>query len=273
MTEIDTESMPATGTKINLTACPGPILNPPGNGNYQNCASFPPLDPEIVTEGLAVVGNSSSTSRSVMVDDMAVLVPGGTMPDNVDNLTFSSFGLVAHCQPVVDCLDLLVDEDTEQSTLYCPSFNPPYNVSFFHLSGSDYSTIAMFNLTNNVVSSGFDGYSLDSVLNPYGARVTLYWSSITEGHTVLPAAKSPGWYQLLGGVIYVYMSTCNMTAYNVSLSYSTLNGDNTYVFADRPVLSNFNTSLTLFAALDLHYHLTLVDYLKYTLRTSLTLPT
>ncbi len=114
--------MPATGTKINLTTCPGPTLlnaayipipaeiNPYRplrmyNASYGNCARSLDGwgDPEMITEGLAVVGNSSSTSRTIMVDDMAVLVPS-TMPDNVDNLTFSSFGLAAHCQPVVDCL-------------------------------------------------------------------------------------------------------------------------------------------------------------------------
>ncbi len=77
--------MPATGTKINLTTCPGPTvytlytLDPMHNASYcGNCANFADPgwgDPEMVTEGLAVVGNSSSTSRSVMVDDMAVLVP------------------------------------------------------------------------------------------------------------------------------------------------------------------------------------------------------
>ncbi len=211
--------MPATGTKINLTTCPGPTvytlytLDPMHNASYcGNCANFADPgwgDPEMVTEGLAVVGNSSSTSRSVMVDDMAVLVPS-TMPDNV-NLTFSSFGLAAHCQPVVDCL---VDSLSMQSMFYCPSFNPPYNISSMHdLSSSGYTMIEMFNLTNNTLLH--DGYTLDSVLNPSGALVTLYWP-LSDDKTIFPAVYSSGWYRMESS--YGYVSTCNMTAYNVSLS-------------------------------------------------------
>ncbi len=120
MTEIATELMPATGTKINLTACPGPTVSARGRDltttiqSYSNCAHFATLSAsspvnrwgltwEWFAEGLATIENSSSIARSVMVDDVAVLVPSA-MPDNVDNLTFNSFGLAAHCQPVVDCL-------------------------------------------------------------------------------------------------------------------------------------------------------------------------
>ncbi|PBK87301.1 hypothetical protein ARMGADRAFT_464089 [Armillaria gallica] len=224
----------------------------------------------MITEGLAVVQNSSSTSRSVMVDDMAVLVPS-TMPDNVDNLTLSSFGLVAHCQPVVDCL---VDSESMQSIFYCPSFNPPYNVSSLANSlASGYSRIDLLNLTNNALSGG--GYPLDSVLNPYGARIIFYWPDNTDD-TIFPPRGTPGWYQRnmdYSSYMYWYMSTCNMTAYNVSLSYSTLDGNNSYTFADLPVLSNFDTTSALFAALDSAYQTNLVDYLKTNLRTSLALPT
>ncbi len=266
MTEIAVESMPATGTKINVTMCPGPAASIVYRGStyYGSCVFA--TDFRMLTEGRDVVGNSSTTSRSVMFDDMVVLVPS-TMPDNVDNLTFNSFGLVAHCQPVVDCLVVY----TPQSALYCPSFNSPNNMTGMTGSSAepdlDYSSIQMINLTNNAL---LPEYTLDSVLNPSGVRVILYWSSM-EIATVFPSIAFPGWYAIEG--LFGYVSTCNMTAYNVSLSYSTLDGNNTYAFADRPVLSNFNTTLTLFAALDLHYQLTLVDYLKYTLRTSLTLPT
>ncbi len=60
-----------------------------------------------------------------------------------------------------------------------------------------------------------------------------------------------------------------MTAYNVSLSYSTLNGNNTYAFTDLPVLSNFNTTSALFAALNPQLQTHLADYLQTTLRPSL----
>ncbi|KAK0236580.1 hypothetical protein EDD85DRAFT_577835 [Armillaria nabsnona] len=286
MTEISTESMPAVGTKINLAACPGPtvsihlINSSTANQNYSNCAHFAvqsasnPVtqwgDMGMIAEGLSVVGNSSSTSRSIMVDDMAVLVPS-TMPDNVENLTFNSFGLVTHCQPVIDCL---VDS-MPHSIFRCPSFNPPYNIiSVVDTSASGYSRIDMLNLTNNGLSPD-GGYPLDSLLNPCGARVILSWFEYTDD-IVFPVHGTPGWYQRnMDGesISYWYTSTCKMTAYNVSLSYNTLNGSNRYAFADDPVPSNFNTTSALFAALDSDYQTNLADYLKSTLRTSFTLST
>ncbi|KAK0471923.1 hypothetical protein IW261DRAFT_826521 [Armillaria novae-zelandiae] len=281
MTEIAAESMPTMGTKINLTACPGPTLVSLSDIKYySNCArvisvydhgsgSIAPQwgDADMITEGLAVVGNSSSTSRSVMLDNMAVLVPS-TMPGNVDNLTFNSFGLIADCQPVVDCL-----VDNSPGSFYCPSFNPPYNVSTSGISASSDSTIEMLNLTTNALSRDiYGGYPLDSVLNPFGARVLLYWNSF-DAQRVFPADNSPGWYPISGGMNYAYMGTCSITAYNVSLSYSTLDGNNTYAFADYPVLSNFNTTSAVFAALDIYYVPNLVDYLKRILRFSVTLST
>ncbi|SJL08680.1 uncharacterized protein ARMOST_12049 [Armillaria ostoyae] len=267
MTKIGVESMPATGTKINITMCPGPELHTMFNDSYYYGACAWTNYKRMVAEGLAVVGNSSSTSRSVMVDDMAVIVPS-TMPDNVDNLTFNSFGLVVHCQPVVDCL-----VDSEQSVFCCPSFNPPYNISVMaDLSGSGYSSVDMLNLTNNALSlDPAGGYPLDSVLNPYGALVILYWS-LLDDVTLFPADILPGWYPI-DGTVYGYMSTCNMTAYNVSLSYSTLNESNSYAFADYPVPSNFNTTSALFAALDRTLQINLANYLKTTLMTSLTFST
>ncbi|PBK70410.1 hypothetical protein ARMSODRAFT_111194 [Armillaria solidipes] len=293
MTEFDAESMPTMGTKINLTACPGPTvsvqdrtgMSSPGPTYYSNCAHFASAyaqedfnvyqwgDVGMISEGLAVVGNSSSTSRSVMVDDMAVLIPS-TMPDDVDNLTFNSFGLVAHCQPVVDCL---VDH-TRQSAFYCPSFNPPYNIGrpIGIVPPAGDSSIEMLNLTNNTLSPDtWGGYLPDSVLNPYGARVTLYWVDSGANDTAFPADGTPGWYQRpvnYSMVTYWYTSTCNMTAYNVSLSYSALNGNNTYASTSR-LPSNFNTTSALFAAFDPVYQTNLVDYLKYTLRTSFTFST
>ncbi|KAK0462917.1 uncharacterized protein EV420DRAFT_1144895 [Desarmillaria tabescens] len=287
ITEIAAESMPAMGTKLNLTACPGPTVSirrmslSTAGQNYSNCAHFAtqsasnPVnrwgDVGMINEGLAVVGNSSSTSRTVMIDDVAILVPS-TMPDNVDNLTFNSFGLVAQCQPVVDCLVDPMQYDPVP-ILYCPSFNPPYNISSL-VDGSATSHIDMLNLTNNALSSD-GGYPLDSVLNPYGARVIFYWYDDTD-NIAFPADDTPGWYQrsLLGqSDSYWYMSTCNMTAYNVSISYSTLDGNNRYAFVDKPVMSNFNTTSALFAALDSAYQADLVDYLQSAFKTSFTLPT
>ncbi|KAK0479627.1 hypothetical protein IW261DRAFT_1564283 [Armillaria novae-zelandiae] len=297
MTKIDAESLPATGTKVNLTTCPGPTaseyVDPSMPRLYNNCAHFTRVNNltplantnrwgtvGMIAEGLAVTGNSSSTSRSVMVDDMAVLGPR-TMPDNVDKLTFNSFGLVAHCQPVVDCLV----NYTPQTMFYCPSLNPPYNASTLDtIAASGFNRIDMLNLTNNAWSSdisriniGIDGgYPLDSVLNPYGARVSLSWVDNGAGDTAFPANGTPGWY--VKGIpfttaIYWYTSTCTMSAYNVSLSYSTLDGDGRYALTNPRVLSNFNTTSAIFAALDPMYQTNLVDYLKYTLRTSLAFPT
>ncbi|KAK0213715.1 hypothetical protein IW262DRAFT_1467066 [Armillaria fumosa] len=264
ITEIGAESMPATGTKINLTVCPGPILVTTYDGDYySSCEWISKKD--LIAEGLAVIGNSSSTSKSVMVDDMAVLVPS-IMPDNVDNLTFNSFGLVAHCQPVVDCL---VDNVSwNASALHCPSFNPPYYIN----SSSDFqslgdSTISTFNLTNNAVAETSGLYPPHSVLNPYGARLAAYWSAY---EAVFPTGNSPGWYLLSEGRSLGYVSTCNVTAYNVSLSYNTLDGNNAYAFASSPVPSDFNTTSALFAAFGYNLQIYLIDYLKFTLRTSFT---
>ncbi len=210
-----------------------------------------------------------------MVDDVTVLVPD-TMPDNVVNLTFSSFGLAAHCQPVVDCsIDYIATQ------LSCPSFNPVYSVitgpAPSSLSTFDNDVIHWLDLTNNTWVA-YGGYPVDSVLNPYGALLTLYYD---DDDIAFPANGTPGWYQiptdLVDGnflsITYWYLSTCNMTAYNVSLSYSTLNGGNGYAFTSRPVLSNFNTTSALFAALDEYYQGNLIGYLKTTLQTSLTLST
>ncbi|KAK0476600.1 hypothetical protein IW261DRAFT_1421354 [Armillaria novae-zelandiae] len=241
ITEIGTESMPAAGTKINHTTCLGPALSP-GSASYGgNCASFvgPKWgDANMVNEGLAVIGNNSFTSRFVMVDDMAVLVPS-TMPDNVDNLTFNSFGLVTHCLPVVDCsVDYMV------TSLYCPSFNPPLNISTVGELAS-YGQLDLLDLTNNASSIDPEtGYPLDSVLNPSGTHKT-------KGFP--PPRNTPGWYLIFGGLYYGYMSTCNMTAYIVSLSYSTLDGNEGYTFTSTPVLSNFDTTFALFAAFHFYY--------------------
>ncbi|KAK0213716.1 hypothetical protein IW262DRAFT_1467067 [Armillaria fumosa] len=283
ITEIAAESIPATGTKINATMCPGPaVYSVDSNGSdyYGNCALQVQSSPDttrlvtdggIVDEGLAVIGNSSSTSTSLILDDMAVLVPS-TMPDNVDNLTFHSFGLVAQCQSVVDCS---IHYST-YSIFYCPSFNPPYNITAGTVPDSSApgsSSTDLLNLTNNVLS---DVYPLDSVLNPYGVRVILYWVDDGRNDIVFPVNGTPGWYQnvvVSPMVQYWYTSTCNVAAYDVSLSYSTLNGNNTYVFVSPPVLSDFNTTSALFAAFNPIYQTNLVDYLKTTLRTSFTFST
>ncbi|KAK0497960.1 hypothetical protein EDD18DRAFT_1461913 [Armillaria luteobubalina] len=290
MTEISAESRPVIGTNINLTICPGPTVSvqlrslSTGNQNYSNCAHFATQSATnpvnrwgntgMIAEGLAAVQNSSSISQSVMVDDIAFLVPS-TMPDNVNNVTFSSFGLVADCQPVVDCL-VDPEESMQPSILYCPSFNPPYNLSSLaNPSDPSYSGIDLLNLTNNALSpDAYGGYPLDSVLNPYGGRIIFFWPDNADD-TIFPPDGTPGWYHRSVDFtsMYWYMSTCKITAYNVSLSYSTLDGNNRYESADDPVLSNFNTTSALFAAFDSAYQSNLVDYLKTTLRTSLTLST
>ncbi|KAK0213717.1 hypothetical protein IW262DRAFT_1467068 [Armillaria fumosa] len=275
MTPFGMELLPDTGTKINLTMCPGPavifestIYDTKYYG-YSSCASNTSDDSEMIDEGLAVIGNSSSTSRSVMVDNMAILVPS-TMPDNVDNLTFSSFGLVAECQPVVDCMvdHAVLYDFSDSSGLHCPSFNPPYYCN--GTTGDCVSGIDMFNLTDNVLlNTSFPGsYPLYSILNPYGVHFYAYWDT---GEVVFPADDSPGWYDLGYGPLYGYVSTCNVTAYNVSLSYSTLDGSNGYAFASPPALSDFNTTTALFTAFGSLYTTNLVEYLIYTLKTSSTL--
>ncbi|KAK0478567.1 hypothetical protein EDD18DRAFT_1337618 [Armillaria luteobubalina] len=252
MTPIGVESLPDTGTKINLTACPGPTLvNTAIYGtSYYDYGSCAWTSNETVHEG-----HGNSTSRSVMVDDwvqglhMAVIVPG-TMPENVDNLTFSTFGLVAHCQPVVDCwVDyVLIGNSKPSSTLYCPSLSPPYSCNSTAPTGNCTSSVDMFNLTGNILPladtwHAVGSYPLDSILNPYGVLFTAYWST---DEVVFPAGNSPG---------------------------CTLDDNNGYAFASPPVLSDFNTTIALFTAFDPFYQTNLVDYLVYTLKTSSTLST
>ncbi|KAK0471938.1 hypothetical protein IW261DRAFT_1666497 [Armillaria novae-zelandiae] len=237
ITEIAAELMPATGTKINVTMCPGPILLSIYHGiDYYNTCAYSTTDNlgRMAAEGLAVAGNSSSTSRSVIVDNMAVLVPS-TMPDNIDNLTFNSFGVVTSCQPVTDCL-----VDDASSSIDDPT--------------SRDTTIDMFNLTNNALQTLSGGYPLHSVLNPYGARLTVTWSD--------EEAIFPLMIHLAGIAQTTDFAIC-----------TTLNGNNAYTFASLPVLSNFNTTSALFTALHPAYQTNLVDYLKSTLRNSLTLST
>ncbi|KAK0484121.1 hypothetical protein EDD18DRAFT_1430172 [Armillaria luteobubalina] len=259
MTPIGMESLPDTGRKVNLTMCPGPtIVGAPqdndevmnGTDYYTNCFEN---YKEMIAEGLAIIRNSSSMSRSVIVNDMAVLMPS-TMPENVDGLTFSSFGLVAQCQPVVDCL---VESDASGmdtvSGLYCLSFNPPYHTNTTLTAHSSGSMIDMFNLTNNALSVLSGYYPVQSVLNPYRACLAAYWST---GEAVFPPDNSPGWYHL-------YYGSC----------YGSLNGNNMYAFVSSPVLSDFNTMFVLFSAFNPTYQMNIVDYLKSTLRTSFTLST
>ncbi|KAK0213718.1 hypothetical protein IW262DRAFT_1467069 [Armillaria fumosa] len=261
MIPIGAESLLDTGTKINLTACPGPTLVP------GSCARN--YDSETIAERLSVIGNSSSISSSIMVDDMALLVPS-TMPYNVDNLTFSSFGLVAHCQPMVDCwADNILYGDSGSSVLHCPSFNSPY---YCNSTRNCSSEIGMFNLTDNVLpnTSVIPSYPLYSILNPYGVHLNAYWS---KDEVVFLTGDLPGWYDLSYASLYGYVSTCNMAAYNVSLSYSTLDGSNGYAFVSPPILSDFNTTSALFTAFPPGYQTNLVDYLIYTIKTSFTLST
>ncbi|KAK0471926.1 hypothetical protein IW261DRAFT_1611842 [Armillaria novae-zelandiae] len=252
MTPIGMESLPDTGTKINLTMCPGPTsedgigfvigtVHDNGTDYYGTCAW--PND-DILPEGLGVIENNSSTSRSVMVDDMAVLVPS-TMPDNVHKLTFSSFGLVTRCQRVVDCYLIGGASKTDSYALHCPTFDPAYYINGTIADCSSGSTINMFNMTNNVVreTSGF--HPLHSVLNPYGVLLTTFWANddiLTD--------DTPGWLYLPAGC------------------YGTLDGNNGYAFATPPVLSDFNTTTALFTAFFPSYQTSLVNYLIYTLKTT-----
>ncbi|KAK0213714.1 hypothetical protein IW262DRAFT_1301181 [Armillaria fumosa] len=311
MTPIGVELLPDMGTKINLTMCPGPetVMVDLGDGidYYGNCAHWQDTN-DILAEGLAVIRNRSSTSRPVMVDDMAVLVPS-TMPDNIDNLTFSSFGLIAHCQPVVDCVFHGIDDDSMDNklALHCPSFNPPYNINTtitdcLSLSGS---TIDMFNLTNNTLPIIPGAYPPYSVLNPYGALLTAYWSSY---EVIFPALHDLGgtiivksnrhymvslqkgfegaictpedclqWWKAAKRIHIVFSWSLRALAYITQTwmlaMRTTLDGINGYAFASPPVMSNFNTTSALFIALNSPYEMNLVDYLKPTFRNFLTLST
>ena len=294
VSDISSDSLPYLGSQIDLTVCEGPhevftsLDGPPPNSNVTNCAHFETStthgqdnvlwgNPSLLSEGLEAVKNQSTTFHSIVVGDYAVLVSASTPPNQM-NVTFDTFGISARCEPVVDCNVT----ETAVPAVFCPSFSPPVNNTFAITGSTVNSSVQSYNLTGNLVANSgtgepgsWYGYLPDSNLNPYGALVTFGWG-LSAGSIQFPLVGSspPGWYSvpLSGFDLWYYLAGCTVSAYNVSLLYSAGESSGappTYTLRSDPILSNFNTTSALFAALDEVYQQNLVQYLQSTLQPSL----
>ncbi|GJE98190.1 hypothetical protein PsYK624_144120 [Phanerochaete sordida] len=286
------DTLPHVGSDIDLNVCPGPavtftfyeVVPPEGFANYTNCVHWAtsnthgPLqgwgNASLMNVGLAALKNDSTQFRTVAIGDYAVLV-SASLPQNLQNATFDTFAISASCQPVSNCV---TNDAPDLFTVACPSLNVPTN-STFDLNMT--SSVQSYNVTANQQGDTYPaeskwGYRLGTVLNPYGALVNLGFVS-SEDAFLLPNANTPGWYMMpeSGFTMAYYYGACTVTAYNVSVSYtsaptsSSLSDVGTYTLTSTPVLSNFNTTSALFAALDDAYAPDLTTYLQSTLTPAL----
>ncbi|KAJ7602853.1 hypothetical protein DFH06DRAFT_1488584 [Mycena polygramma] len=284
ITPVPTHMLPFVGSQLNTTLCPGPALVEiipalEQGTNYSNClhigiesASAPEWfwgNAAVINEGAAVVQNRSHISQIIFVGDLAILAPKA-VPADVDAVHFNTFGLKAECGPVTNC-----EVDTlEESILFCPAFNPPLNVSSL-ATGEVGSTVNQYNISNNAMifdgEDGGSGYMLNSSLNPTGAQIMLYWATSPDTIDFPPADNRTGWYSVSRPeptVFKMYIGTCTITAYNVSISYSAQNNGQFSLIGDAK-LSNFNTTSALLAGLDPASSAILAQYLTSTLQASL----
>ena len=297
VSDIPSDTLPYLGSQINLAVCEGPqevytsFGKPSPDGNVTNCAHFETGtthsqvavlwgNPSLLAEGLEAVKNQSTAFRSIIVGDYAVLVSTSTPPNQM-NVTFNTFGISARCAPVLDC-----NIAYTEPAVFCPSFSPPINNTFAITGSTVNSSVQPYNLTGNLIANtgtgepgSWYGYPPDSILNPYGALVTLGWG-LSAGSIQFPVLNSgvPGWYNvpLSGFDLWYYLAGCTVSAYNVSLLYSageSSEASPTYTLRSDPILSNFNTASALFAALDEVYQQNLVQYLQSTLQPSLNVST
>src|ERR1700722_1165210 len=237
------------GSAINETACPGPTTFLVGaeSDGLTNCAAFQTASasnpvtrwgtPAMTIEAVAAAANQSEVNAVILVGDIAVLSPK-SIPNNVDDLVFQTFGLSTSCQPVNGCqLD-----PASETLLACPSFSPPFQV--FNVAVTE--SVGEYNITNNVLLTS--GYPLGSVLNPYGAIIQLEYDS---GDDISIPGGTPGWYQLdrpETPAPQFFVASCAITAYNITLSYAPSNSSSLYSLAAQPQMSNFNTTSALLAA-------------------------
>ncbi|KAF7339073.1 hypothetical protein MVEN_01983700 [Mycena venus] len=203
-TPIPFDLLPAMGSRINTTLCPGPapyIVNDTWTGN-SNCQHSQPNNHDwnvswgnaaLINEGAAVLGNSSFSSQIQIIDNLATLLPKD-LPSGVQNLVFSTFAMEATCKPVSDCKKSAYLSGTDENYLIlCDGFTPPFAVS----GETPFEPMLnQFNSTNNALifqsgtpgqpASGVGpightsgaGYALGSALNPAGVLVVLYWAGV-----------------------------------------------------------------------------------------------
>ncbi|KAF8201217.1 hypothetical protein K438DRAFT_1821617 [Mycena galopus ATCC 62051] len=267
ITPILTDSLALVGSQLNTTLCPGPVLayvlpSNVQNANYSNClhvdivsASSPVSrwgNAEVINEAAAVVRDSSDISQIVFVaDNLAILVPKA-LPTDVAALHFNTFGLKAQCGPVTDC-----EVDTlPESILFCPSFNPPLNISSL-APGTVASTVNQYNVSNNAIIFAM-----------------MCWGASPNAIDFPTFNQSSGWYNIQRDdpTMYAfYVGTCTITTYNVSVSYDTqTDPSGQFSLIGNPEPSNFNTTSALLAGLDPASPSTqLAQYLTSTLQPSL----
>ncbi|KAJ6533757.1 hypothetical protein DFH09DRAFT_1284360 [Mycena vulgaris] len=288
-------SLPAVGARINTALCPGPAPFLLNGTTYSNCQhSQPnPVGPDmiwgnsgLINEGSSVLSNSSLSSQIQFIGDFATLLPK-RLPSSVQNLIFSTLAMEATCKPVSDCEEgANLNGTNETYFLICPSFVPPFAVRD---ASSAMPMINQFNVTGNVLifqsgtpeapaadvgppsESRTAGYALNSVLNPAGVLVSLYWAM--DPAELSPPSSLPGWYGVgVTPILYTfYIGTCVLDVWDIVLSYSapTDGTSPSFTVVSPPTRSDFNTTSALLAALDSAYSATLASHLTTTLQPSL----
>ncbi|KAJ7117156.1 hypothetical protein C8R44DRAFT_739000 [Mycena epipterygia] len=298
-TPIATTLLPAMGSRISTTICPGPsryLLEDPTL--YSNCQhsqtseSGPDMfwgNPELVNDGAAVLGNTSVSSQIQMIGNVATLLPK-TLPTGVQNVIFSTMAMEATCQPLTQCqMDATLDGTNSSYFILCPSFTPPFAV-LKEQPPDAMPMLNQFDPTNNalIFQSGTPdvpavgvgpqghissaGYALNATLNPAGVLTVLYWD---DGELALPndIGPSTGWYaQASAPVLYAfYLSSCVLDVWNITVLYSaSSNGSSpTFEILSPKTHSDFNTTSALLGALDAAYSATLASHLTTALQGSL----
>ncbi|KAF7341595.1 hypothetical protein MSAN_02056600 [Mycena sanguinolenta] len=296
-TPIAPSLLPSAGSTVNKTLCSGPspfLLN---GDTYSNCQHFqksiagPDMywgDAALVSEGAAVLGNTSVLSQVQMIGNLATLLPK-TLPSGVRNVMFNTFAMEASCAPVTDCQYFVSDPNSMINTTYfllCPSFTPPFAIQ--ETQGA-ISMLNQFNATTNVLifetgtsdfpassvgpqgDSRVAGYALNSGLNPAGVLAALFYE---EGQVDFAVpADQPGWYGVGDAPIFFsfYISRCVLDVWDVTVSYSAPSdgGAPSFTIASPAARSDFNTTSALLGALDSAYSGILATQLTTTLRGSL----
>ncbi|KAJ7924565.1 hypothetical protein B0H13DRAFT_1863798 [Mycena leptocephala] len=296
-TPIPSHLLPAIGSRINTTLCPGPvpyILNDAWTGN-SNCQhsqgnnlgwNMSWGDAALVNEGAAVLDNSSVSSQIQLIDNFATLLPKD-LPAGVENLVFSTFAMEATCKPISDCeKNAYLSGTDDVYFILCPGFTPPFAVSGVK---PFEAMLSQINSTNNALifqsgtpglpASGVGpightsgaGYALGSALNPAGVLVVLYWDG---GELSLPDDFA-GWYNQTDPDTLVtysfYLSSCVLDVWDITLSYSAPSNGSapSFTLVSSKTHSDFNTTSALLAALDAAYSATLASHLTTTLQGSL----
>ncbi|GJE88837.1 hypothetical protein PsYK624_049240 [Phanerochaete sordida] len=289
ISDIAPSSLPALGAQIDLSICPGPALvdtkglGANHNTNYTNCAhiGIPGVhgvdqtwgNATLWSAGQETVSEQGPAFRSVIVDKYAVMVSADP-PSSLANVTFETFGISAECLPVADCT-------SSGGGYVCPKFQPPVWLNF---TGESSFSVQPFNLSGNIIANDGEnhveswyGYPMNAALNPYGALVSFGFGPTAAGDTYI--GSGPGWYTRSedGFDSAYYLSACTVTAYNMTLLYSSSRSENdppegTYTLASDPELSNFNTTSALFAALDVTLSLSLAEYLQTALAPAFVAP-